>query len=310
MARWSGGSSALSRAMAVLEVFAPEEPFLSLTDIARRTGLAASSAHAIVTELARHGLLERLEDRSYRLGNRLWELGARTPGALGLREIALPYLQAVQAAVRQHAQLCVRSELDVLVVERLSARGAVLNASIIGGRIPLDHSSSGLVLLAGAHEDVLHHLLDRGLRPATASGIATEAELRRAVAETGREGYAVASGFIHPVSRGIAVPIRGTHDVVIGAIGVVVANDHAPADPYVDLLRRAASGITGSLLRRYLPSGHPAALPGGRYARMVNSSEASMRYFEQSDEQGLAWHPPVVPAPPSSDGASPTSGPS
>lgn len=283
MARLSAGSSALSRAMAVLEVFTPEEPYLGLAEIARRAGVAASSAHAVVAELTRHGLLERQEDRTYRLGNRLWELGSRTPGALGLREIALPFLQAVQASVRQHAQLCVRSDLDVLVVERLSARDGVVNATIIGGRIPLDHSSSGLVLLAGAHDDALARLVARGLRPATPHGIATESDLRRALDRVRRQGFAVADGFISPASRGVAVPIRGAGDVVTAAIGVVVANDHAPVEGYVDLLRRAAAGIAESLLRRYLPPGHPDALPGGRFTRMVNSSEASMRYFQEID---------------------------
>lgn len=280
MARWSGGSSALSRAMAVLEVFGPEDPFLALGEIARRAGLATSSAHAIVGELTRHGLLERMEDRSYRLGNRLWELGSRTPGALGLREIALPHLQAVQASVRQHVQLGVRSDLDVLVVERLSARDGVVNATIIGGRIPLEHSSSGLVLLASAGHGVLDRLLERGLRPATPHGIRTEAELRRTLARVRRQGFAVAAGFIHVGSRGIAAPIRGAGGVVVGSIGVVVANDDSPIDAYVGLLRRAATAISASLLRRYLPPDHPDALPGGRYTRMVNSSEASMRYLQ------------------------------
>src|SRR5690606_33875311 len=87
-----------------------------------RPGLPVSSTHGIVAELVQHGLLERMPDRSYRVGTRLWEIGSRTPGVLGLREIALPSLHAVQAAVRQHTQLTVRSDLDVLVIERLSAR--------------------------------------------------------------------------------------------------------------------------------------------------------------------------------------------
>ena len=78
---------------------------MTLSEISDRAGLAPSTAHRIVGELEREGLLERLPDRTYRLGVRLWELACRTPGALGLRELARPYLQAVHARVRQHAQL-------------------------------------------------------------------------------------------------------------------------------------------------------------------------------------------------------------
>src|SRR5690606_1790961 len=220
MARESKGISAVSRVLTVLDAFGVDHPFLTLSEIARRAGLAVSSTHGIVAELVEHGLLERMPDRSYRVGTRLWEIGSRTPGVLGLREIALPSLHAVQAAVRQHTQLTVRSDLDVLVIERLSARDAVVNASIVGGRIPLEHSSSGLVLLAHAGDEVLERVLARGLRPATEFGLRTEAELRAALARVRRTGYAVADGYIHTASRGIAVPVRGAQDVVVGALGV------------------------------------------------------------------------------------------
>ncbi|MGZ8804031.1 MAG: helix-turn-helix domain-containing protein, partial [Microbacterium sp.] len=107
MARASDGESVLHKHLRVLGAFEAAVPFLTLSEIADRAALAASTAHRIVGELEREGLLERLPDRTYRLGVRLWELACRTPGALGLRELARPYLQAVHARVRQHAQLSV-----------------------------------------------------------------------------------------------------------------------------------------------------------------------------------------------------------
>ena len=101
MANNSNGASALSRAVLILETFTFEAPFLSLSAIATRSGIPLSSAQRIVAELVAHELLERMPDRSYRVGNRLWEIGTRTPGALGLREIALPFLHAIQSCVRQ-----------------------------------------------------------------------------------------------------------------------------------------------------------------------------------------------------------------
>ena len=96
-----------------------------------------STAHRLVAELEREGLLERMPDRTYRLGVRLWEFASRTPGALGLRELARPWLEAVHARVRQHTQLGVLAGHDVLFIERMSTRDAVLNATLIGGRTPL-----------------------------------------------------------------------------------------------------------------------------------------------------------------------------
>ncbi|WP_309710757.1 IclR family transcriptional regulator [Pseudolysinimonas sp.] len=291
MARQSNGVSAISRVVMILDTFSFEAPFLSLSEIAERAAIPMSSAHRIVTELVEHGLLERMPDRSYRVGNRLWEMGSRTPGALGLREIALPFLHAIQSRVRQHTQLLVRSGLDVLVIERLSSRDAVVNASIVGGRIPMQHSSSGIVLLANADDEVLARVLERGLSPITGSSLATPEQLRDAVAAARRTGFAVSEGWIFEESRGIAVPVRGSQEVVVGTVSVVVPNDHSPVDDLVRLLRLAAEGISEALLRSYLPPGHPHARAGGVYRQLVSSSDRSMEYFEQLlEEHGSAVH--------------------
>ena len=291
MARQSNGVSAISRVVLVLDTFSFETPFLSLSEISERAGIPMSSAHRIVSELVEHGLLERMPDRSYRVGNRLWEMGSRTPGALGLREIAMPYLHAIQSRVRQHTQLLVRSELDVLVIERLSARDAVVNGSIVGGRIPIQHSSSGIVLLASADDDLIDKVVERGLSPITDKSMRTAAQLRDAVDRARRDGYALSEGWIFEESRSIAVAVRGSQDVVVGTISVVVPNDGSPIDDLVRLLRLAAEGVSDALLRSYLPPGHPRARAGGIYRQLVSSSERSMAYLEQLlHERGVAVH--------------------
>src|SRR6478609_9411911 len=162
MARGSDGESVLHKHLRVLDAFDALRPFLTLTEIADASGLATSTAHRLVAELEREGLLERMPDRTYRLGVRLWEFASRTPGALGLRELARPWLGAVHARVRQHTQLGVLSGRDVLFIERLSERDAVLNATLIGGRIPLPVSSTGLVLLAHATPSLVDEVVAAG----------------------------------------------------------------------------------------------------------------------------------------------------
>ncbi|MEP6482503.1 MAG: IclR family transcriptional regulator [Rhodoglobus sp.] len=279
-ANQSKGQSALSRAVKILEAFSYEAPTLRLSALAARSGVPLSSTQRIVQELVAHEMLERMPDRSYRVGTRIWEIGTRTPGALGLRGIALPYLNVVQSRVRQHVQLVVRADLDALVIERLSARDAVVNASIVGGRMPLQHVSSGLVLLAACDEKVLDRVIQRGLEQLTPHSLRNESELRAAVEIARREGYAVSEGRIFEGSRGIAVPVQGPQGECVAAISIVEPNDGSSAMNHVNLLRQAAAGIADALLRSHLPAGHPDAPPGGPYRALVNSSEQSMEFFE------------------------------
>ncbi|MHA6694976.1 IclR family transcriptional regulator [Homoserinimonas sp. A520] len=279
MARASAGESVLSKHLRVLGSFEAAVPFLTLSELSAKAKLSPSTAHRIVGELEREGLLERLPDRSYRLGVRLWELSCRTPGALGLRELARPYLEQVHARVNQHAQLGVLSGTEVLFLDRLSARDAVVNATLIGGRIPLHASSSGLVLLAHAGQGLVDEVLAAGLRRYTDQTIQTEDELRSALRSVRADGWAVCDGHIYEASRGIAVPVHGAHRDVIAAIGVVVPNDETSPLRYIEPLVHAASQISAAMRSAYLPAGHPAAAPGGRLRPLVNSSVHSMEYL-------------------------------
>jgi len=273
MARGSAGESVLHKHLRVLESFDPVRPFLTLGEIAEAAGLAPSTAHRLVAELEREGLLERMPDRTYRLGVRLWEFASRTPGALGLRELARPWLGAVHARVRQHTQLGVLAGLDVLFIERMSTRDAVVNATLIGGRIPLPISSSGLVLLAHAADELVERVVDAGWPRLTEHTIRGGDALRERLRRVRADGFAVSDGHIHPESRGIAVPVLGPHGVVYAAMGVVVPNDETSPQGAIELLTVAAAGITRALEEAYLPGGDRPGIP------LMTTSVRSLEYF-------------------------------
>jgi len=249
--RTGTGESVLSRALRIVEVFSATEPVLPVSEIARRSGLHVATTSRLIAELVGHGLLERSPDRGVRIGVRMWELGWRASPRLGLRDAAMPFLEDLHAVVGHHAQLGVLDGQDVLFIERLSARDAVINYSRIAGRLALPHSSSGLVLLASAPVEVQEEVLSRPLRPPTAAAFSTSQQLRAALAEVRRQHSAVLAGHQHPDATGVAVPVRDGGGAVVAALSVIVPNDgRGPA--LVPALLATARGITRALCE---PSG-------------------------------------------------------
>ena len=251
--RAATGESSLARAIRIIAAFTPDETALRVSEIARRTGLHVATASRLVAELTAHGLLERGPDREVRVGVRLWELAARASPTRSLREAALPFLEDVHAVVGHHAQLGVLDGADVLFIERLSARDAVINYTRIAGRLPPHISSSGHVLLAHAPTELQERILSRGLQRYTANTITSPDALRATLAEVRRRGYALVEGHVHEDATGVAVPVRGALNEVVAALSVIVPNDgHAQA--HVPVLLAAARGIS-----RSLASGRPPA---------------------------------------------------
>jgi DNA-binding IclR family transcriptional regulator len=237
-----GGESVLDRAVRILEALTPDSPALTVSEIARRSGLHVATASRLVAALVGHGLLTRRPDGRVAVGVRLWELGSRASPALGLREAAMPFLEDVHAVVGHHVQLGVLEGGEVLFLERLSAPGAVVNYTRIAGRLAPHASSSGIVLLAHASREQQERVLAGRLERFTPHTVTDPARLRTLLAEVRRTGAAVLPGHIHEEAAGVAVPVRDRTDAVVAALSVIVPND-GTAHLRVPLLQAAAHGI-------------------------------------------------------------------
>ncbi|WP_460801994.1 IclR family transcriptional regulator [Microbacterium sp. GXF6406] len=233
------------RIVRVLDSFGDDRTVQTSTDIARRTGLPSSTAHRIVGDLVAAGLLERDEQGRVRLGMRLWELALRGSRALRLRQAALPHMERVQAQIREHTQLAVLEHEEALFLERLSHPEAGANITRIAGRLPLNASSSGLVLLAHADPEIRERILHGHLEAVSPETVTDAETLRALLASIRRRGHVIAPGSIEAVSTGVAVPVRD-HGQVIAALSVVLPRA-AATTPAVNALTSAAGAIEQDL---------------------------------------------------------------
>ena len=160
----SSRPSVTERVLSILGAFSPGRTVMSLAEISRQTGLPAATAHRLLGELTRWGALERDDDGLYRVGLRLWEVGALAPRGLGLREAAMPFLEDLYEATHENVQLAVLDGLEVLYVERIAGRDAVHVFTQIGLRFPAHATGVGLALLAHAHPDVQERAITGPLR--------------------------------------------------------------------------------------------------------------------------------------------------
>ncbi|MFZ3555284.1 IclR family transcriptional regulator [Streptomyces sp. BH055] len=247
--RTRSGESVLSRAVRIFEAFTPDEPALTVSAISRRTGLHVATASRLVAELVSHGFLARDGDRRVRIGMRMWELSTRASPALSLRDTAMPFMEGVHDVVGHHVQLGVLDGDEVLFLERLSAPGGVINYTRIAGRLPLNASSSGLVLLAHGSAELRERVCAEPLHRYTANTPGTAAGLRSLLADIRRQGFASCPGYVHPDALGIAAPVRDAHGGVCATLSCIVPNEEGSA-AVVPVVRTAARGISRALAAR------------------------------------------------------------
>lgn len=136
------GAQAVRRALDVLHCFHDNGPDLSASDLARRLGLATSTAHRLARTLLGAGFLEQdARTARYRLGPAMTELGRLSYHQRGLH-LAAPELSDLAERTGASTDLALRSGPDVVIV----AGGSVTPK--VGLRRPLHATAPGRVLLA------------------------------------------------------------------------------------------------------------------------------------------------------------------
>ncbi|MCU1639963.1 MAG: IclR family transcriptional regulator [Nocardia sp.] len=250
MGRTATGESVLSRAVRILETFTPEEPILQVSQIAARSGLHRATASRLIAELVEHGLLTREADRRLRIGVRVWELGLRASVAQSLREVSLPYMRSAHSVIGHQVQLGIRDRDDVIWLERLSALGAVTDATRVGGRAPLPVSSAGLVLLAFGPRELQERVLAERSSPFGPKTVAESNQLRRSVAEVRKRGFAWRRGDTREETCSVAVPVRNAEGTVVAALAALFPSDEERKLVAARVLLTAARGITSAPRRR------------------------------------------------------------
>ncbi|MEU0562009.1 IclR family transcriptional regulator [Dactylosporangium sp. NPDC006015] len=236
----------IERAFALLGAFDADHRSLPLADLARRSGLPRSSALRLARALVDVGVLERLADGRFVVGLRLLEIASLAPRGHGLRAVAMPYLEDLFHVTRQHVLLAVRDEGEALLVERLSARDASPVRYRIGGRLPLTSTGVGLVLLAEAPSQVQEDAIAAFLPDDGGDDIHSPADLRRALAEIRRGGYAYArQSSPWPMST-VAAPVRGPSGVV-AAVSVVTPSPGFTTSSYIPAVQAVARAISRQL---------------------------------------------------------------
>lgn len=240
--------SVAARLFAIIDAFsAPPAASLSLTAIAQRAALPLSTAHRMVAEWVAWGGLARQEDGRYSLGMRLWEVGVQTPTARNLRTIALPYLEDLYEATREHVHLAILDGHDALYVEKLSGHQAVHIISRVGGRLPLHATGVGLVLLAFAPQETIHAYLAAPLKRFLPGTVTSASQLRRRIAAIRAHGLAFMSEEMTAGSSSIAAPIRDRTGQVVAAVSIVTHTTARPDAAHERAVRDAAQGVSRAL---------------------------------------------------------------
>ncbi|WP_399886125.1 IclR family transcriptional regulator C-terminal domain-containing protein [Streptomyces sp. BBFR51] len=201
LATWTGASKqelgrefveSLARGLTVLTAFGEGRSALTLTEVAKATGLARATARRALITYEHAGLVTPTPDRTFTLTPRVLSLGFPPLSRTSLPEIAQPHLTALANRVHESTSLAVLSDSgkEIQYTARASTTRVLSARVTVGTRLPAHATALGHVLLA--------------------------------LPEIRERGYALVDEELEAGLRSVAVPVRDRTGRVVAAVSVAM----------------------------------------------------------------------------------------
>ncbi|MFG1667864.1 IclR family transcriptional regulator [Streptomyces sp. Y7] len=227
------------------------EGTLTVAEVARRLGVAASTAHRLLAMLVYRDFAVQDAGRAYRAGPVL-ELAAHSQSATSkLRAASLPHLRRLVDLLDESANLTVRTGDTVRFVASVESGQALRVGNREGMVFPAHRTTAGLLLLAELTPEQLAALYDPERFADRPGELPDLTALRADLAKVRRNGFAFNRERSERGVVAIGVPVHTPNGEVSAGIAVSMPSvryDKEQLPRLVALLRSTAADIEHDLM--------------------------------------------------------------
>lgn len=207
----------IERAFTLLRTIAQYPDGITVTALARRTGLHKSTVSRFVTALEHENAIARVDHALY-IGTGIADLLTDSLHTSTIAALARPYLQALAAEFNETVGLGVPEDDCVHYIDQITTNHVIQVRNWTGERFPLHTTSSGKLFLAFAPRAEVEQYLQQPLVAFTPRTVVEPDELRAQLAVIRARGY---DWSVEEFTDGLAVvsaPIFGRDDRPVASV--------------------------------------------------------------------------------------------
>ncbi len=210
----------LERGLSVLRCFSAEHPSLTLSEVARLTGLTRATARRLLLTFERLGYM-RNDGRLFELTPLVLDLGYAYISSCKLPDLMQPDMEALSERCNESVSASVLDGHEIVYIARVPTKRIMTIALSLGSRLPAAITSMGRVLLADLPDDELHARLVA--MPVEKRAEHTETDPTRLlglIRQVRSQGWALVDQELEDGVRSVAAPLRDRSGRAIAAINV------------------------------------------------------------------------------------------
>jgi IclR family pca regulon transcriptional regulator len=258
--------NSVAKAFAVLQAFTPEQPALTISELAAAAELDRGTTFRLVHTLLALGYLADVPVRKFRLTLKCLELGFLAMSSQDLWAHAQPLLQECVPAVADAASLGMLEGADVVYLARVDRGLARHNIDRRPGRRVRAYGAAlGHAMLAWLPEARQVEILESAERLKLSERTLTDLDaLLARLRDVKARGFAVSDGENAYGLRTVAVPVFDAGRLPIAGVSLTVDAQRMPLETLIETAAPKAQAIAQALSRAVLHSGGAIAASSSR----------------------------------------------
>jgi IclR family transcriptional regulator, pca regulon regulatory protein len=221
--------ASLEKGLLVIEAFDASRPRLTLSDVAKITGITRAAARRYLRTLTRLHYAD-FDGRYFSLSPRILRLGYAYLSSTALATRLQPFLERISERTGESSSAAVLDGDDIVYIARSATRRIMSIGLGVGSRLPVYCTSLGRAILANQPPDIIEAYLQRvRLEPRTPKTVTSKDEFRAILEATRLNGYAIVNEELELGLRSIAVPLAQENGGVTIALNISAQAARVPA---------------------------------------------------------------------------------
>jgi IclR family pca regulon transcriptional regulator len=221
--------ASLEKGLLVIEAFDASRPRLTLSDVAKITGITRAAARRYLRTLTRLNYAD-FDGRYFSLSPRILRLGYAYLSSTALATRLQPFLERITEETGESSSAAVLDGDEIVYIARSATRRIMSIGLGVGSRLPAYCTSLGRAILANQPPETVEAYLKRvSLEPRTPKTITNKDELRAVLEATRQQGFAIVNEELEFGLRSIAVPLIQKNGQVTIALNISAQAARVPA---------------------------------------------------------------------------------
>jgi IclR family KDG regulon transcriptional repressor len=238
---------AIDKCFAILELLAGSKESMGISDISGKLDLNKSTVFNIVHTLMDLNVLENQPDGKFVFGTRFYILGNMAGKRSELIQTAHPYLERINEKTKLSAFLGLRSDRQVILIDKVDSANGIKLSSEIGMHMPILAGAGIKAMLSQLSDDEIDEILARTeLKRYTQFSIIDRAVYKEEILEVRKQGIAYDREEYIEGMVAFAIPIKVNgrdHQAAIWAVGLTRQVPEASIQELTALLKGISEEI-------------------------------------------------------------------